>query len=146
MWGELMSSLADIRTALAQTISNGVKDTLFTYATVEDVEELPAVIVWPAEANMVEAMGRGTDCWWFNVFVLCSKADEIIGQTQLDGYVSGGGPNSIRQVLFERSDLNLPDTDATATRVVGYGGTFQSAKIPLVGAILKVRVYTDGRA
>ena len=142
-----MASLEQIRDGLAQTISNGVHSTIFTYSDVHDLTELPAVLIEPAEALFEEAMSRGTDCWIFNLFVVCNRVDGGLGQQQLDGFVSGCGPDSIREVLFGRSDLNLGDgTDATVLRMVGYGGSFDTVKTPLVGAVLKVRVYTDGRA
>lgn len=141
-----MSSLEEIRTALASTISNGVSSTLFAYADVSELEELPAIIVQPTSADFTGAMARGTDVWSFNVFVVCSRADAVVGQSQLDGFVSGAGPDSIRQVLFGRNDLGLSDCSAEVLKVVGYGGTFSTAQVVLIGAVLKVRVFTDGRA
>lgn len=141
-----MSSLDVIRQALASTIQANVQTELFAYADVNDVEHTPCIIVEPANADFTETMARGTDCWWFNVFVLCSKNDAVVGQSQLDGFVSGAGPDSIRGAVYSTANLGLGDVDAMVMRMAGYGGSFVDAQIPLVGAILKVRVYTDGRA
>lgn len=140
-----MAELADLRTALAQTIDNGTQSTVFVYADVADIDQLPAVLIEPTNADYTEALSRGTDCWWFNVYILCSRNDATIGQTQLDGLVSGSGPDSIRAAVYNKPDLGLTnDVDAMVMKMLGYGGTFQDASIQLVGAILKVRVYTDG--
>lgn len=142
-----MASLQAIREALATTISDGVESTLFCYSDVADVVELPCVLVEPSSADFLTAMVRGSDTWMFNVYVLCNKNNSVLSQDQLDGFVSGSGPDSIRQVIFNNPDLGLGDgTDATVVKMAGYGGTFSDASISLVGAILKVSIVTDGRA
>lgn len=138
-----MSSVAAIRAAIATTILAGVADPLFVYDTVPDLSQLPAVIVEPATADYVTTIGAGMDEWNFNVFVMCSRAVPGIGQNQLDDYVAGWGPNSIRRIVFQTPDLGLGDSDATVTGMKGYGGSWEIAKVEHVGAILRVRVYTD---
>jgi hypothetical protein len=142
-----MASISDICSALATTITDGVQSTLFSYSDVADVSELPAILIEPATADYEEAMARGTDCWWVNIYVICSKNDSTMGQAQLKGFITGGGPDSIREVVFKTPDAGLGDgTDITIMKMMGFGGTFSDASVPLVGAILKARVYTDGRA
>jgi hypothetical protein len=142
-----MSSLTTIRAAIARTIDTHTSMELFVYALVEDMGMLPAIIVEPVFADFEEAMGRGMDTWDFNIYILTSRAaDSANGQQLLDQLVSGAGPNSIRQILYEHADLGLQDTDAAAYALKGYGGSFDWAKVPHVGAVLKVRVRTDGRA
>lgn len=142
-----MASLDAIRNALATTINNHTQSTIFVYADAEDVAELPGLIVMPSNADYEETMNRGTDCWWFNVYVVCSRNDAKTGQAQLDGFLTGAGPDSIREIIWQHGDIGLTDgTEAMVMKMMGYGGTFSDAQIPLVGAILKVRVYTDGRA
>lgn len=141
-----MASLSTLRTGLKQTIKNGVAATLYTYDTVADLANVPAALIEPSVADYMGAFGRGTHTWLFNVFVVCSRRDEKQGQRELDAFISGSGPNSIVRALYDRPDLGLDDSvDATVARMAGYGGHFESAKIPLVGAILQVRVITDGR-
>lgn len=139
-----MATLDEIRTALAETITSRVASMLFVYSDVADVTQLPAALIEPTNAEYEETMSRGTHCWFFNIYVLCSRNDYSIGQSQLDGFVSGSGPDSIPAAIYGKPDLGLDDTDASVMRMMGYGGTFQDAEIQLVGAILKVRVYTDG--
>lgn len=138
-----MSSVEAMRTAISATILAGVADPLFAYDTVPDISQLPAVIVEPATADYVSTMGAGMDEWNFNVFVMCSRVQAAIGQNQLDGYVSGWGPNSIRRIVYQIPDLGLGDCDATVTGMKGYGGSWEIAKVEHVGAILRVRVLTD---
>lgn len=132
---------------MARTIDNHTSMELFTYALVEDMGNLPAVIIEPVEADFQEAMQRGMDTWDFNIYVLTSRAaNSETGQAVLDQLVSGAGPNSIREILHEHSELGLGEsTDATVYKLLGYGGSFTWAKVPHVGAVLKVRVRTDGR-
>ena len=141
-----MADLDTIRNALGKTIQANVQSTLFVYADVADVVELPAILIEPATADYEMTNSRGTDCWWFNIYVVCSRNDPTIGQSQLDGFISGSGPDSIRAAVWTNCDLGLDDTQALIMNMMGYGGTFSDAQIPLVGAILKARVYTNGRA
>lgn len=141
-----MASVEAIRTALAATIGAGVADPIFFYDTVPDISQLPAVIVEPTAADFATTMGAGMDEWNFNIFVMCSRVQAAIGQTQLDGYVNGWGPNSIRQVIYENSDIGLDSTDAMVTGMRGYGGQWEIAKVEHVGAILRVCVRTDPKS
>lgn len=141
-----MASLSAIRDNLARVIDKHTAKEIHTYGLVEDFGEVPAVIVEPEKSDFEEAMQRGMDTWTFNLFILCSsKAGAASGQELLDQLISGAGPNSIRQVLYDHSDLGLDETIASCLGMVGYGGKFEWAKVPHVGAILKVQVRTSGR-
>lgn len=141
-----MASLEQIRDALANTINANTAMEVYCYATVPDKIHLPAVVIEPTYCDFEGAMGRGLDLWDFNLFVLVTRGDSETGQDQLDQLVSGSGPNSIRRILFERDDLGLDQTEATCYSMHGYGGKHEWFKVEHVGAILKVRVITDGRA
>lgn len=142
-----MASIENIRQAIADTITAGASDEVFVYATVEDMTQVPAVIVEPATADFDTTFGASMDDWIFNVFVMCSRAYLPTGTNQLDGFCQGWGPNSVRRIIFETPDLGLPDdTDATVTGLRGYGGQWQTASIPHVGAILRVCVRTDPKS
>lgn len=142
-----MPSLTDVKNALIKTITDYTQSEVFGYGVMPDLIHLPAVVVEPSEITYTEAMNAGMDLYSFNMFVCCSRSDSEAGQEQLDGLVAGWGPDSIRQALFETPDLGIGATDTVVLRMVGYGGTFEDAgNIPMVGAVLKVRVYTDPRA
>lgn len=141
-----MASLTAIRQAMADTIKDKTTIDINVYNLVEEMGQTPCVIIEPVTADFEGAMGRGLDEWDFNVYILTSrKVDSAYGQELLDQLVSGAGENSIRQILFENSDLGLVSTDAQAYALKGYGGSFDWAKVPHVGAVLKVMVRTDGR-
>lgn len=139
-----MSTLTQIRRALATTISDGVASEVFDYAHVADVQQLPAVVIIPEEADFSGAFQRGLDEWKIDVYVLVPRTETVNAQEELDEYITGSGPESIRQVIYNNPTLGLADTDAYVLGVKGYGGEFQSARVPHIGAVLKVCVRTDG--
>lgn len=139
-----MSSLIELRTALSSTIEAGVSTELFSYDHVPDVAQLPAIVVLPDKSDFTGAMQRGMDTYTFKVFVLVARTDSETNQEQLDAFLTGGGADSIRQVIYNTPTLGLDDTDAFAQGINGYGGEFELARVPHTGAILEVVVRTDG--
>lgn len=138
-----MSSVHQIRESFRQVLTSAIPK-LRVYREVEDVVETPAVVALPRKADFAGAMQRGLDTWEFDLYVLVSRRDGGYAQQELDQYITGDGPRSIRQALYDHPTLGLPDTDAFVKGVEGYGGNFQVARIQHVGAILKVTVRTDG--
>lgn len=144
-----MASLTEIRAALKTTIRSTIPD-LNVYSEVSDVQLVPAVIVTPGEpwggamtCDFNGAMGRGMDTWTLDLFVLVARADGALAQKNLDQYLTGRGPKSIREVIFNHSDLGLPDgTDAHAEGIRAYGGRFETAGIQHVGAVVRITVRT----
>lgn len=141
-----MSSVYVIRKALQSTIQTYMGAAQMVYDTVPGMSELPAIVIEPAKADFLGAMGRGTDEWYFNVMVFASRAEEQNGQNSLDEFLSGAGPKSIRQAIFQAPTLGLSDSTAVVTGMRGYGGTTKEAGMSVFGAILTVCVYTDGTA
>jgi len=143
-----MASLGQIRAGIRQVLE-GI-DGLQVYDTVADVVQVPAVVVAPIQADFEVAMGRGTDKWILRLFVLVGRGDQRLAQQALDEYVTGAGPRSIRQRIYERDDLGLGDgTTAFVTgmpRDVPYGGAFEGAQVPHIGACLLLEVHTPGTA
>lgn len=141
----MASTLTEIREALARTIENGVETSVNVYSQVADAGELPAVIIEPAKADFEGAFQRGLDNWIFNLYVLVPHVDASASQDMLDVLIIGSGESSIRQAVYNQPDLGLTgpddsDVDAEVFEVTAYGGMFEWAKIPHIGAILKVRV------
>lgn len=144
-----MASLTEIRAALKATLKGAISE-LNIYAEVSDVTQAPAVVVMPAApslsglaCNFNGAFGRGMDEWTLDLYVLVARTDGALAQQKLDQYVTGKGAKSIRQVLFQNSAIGLTDTDVHVEGVRDYGGMFQSAGIPHVGAVLRVTVRTS---
>lgn len=140
-----MATITEIRNALASTIEDGLEAEVFAYARVQDVLNLPAIVVIPGKADFTGAFQRGTDEWQFDVFILVSRSDTDTGQERLDDFVTGGGPDSIREAVYNTPGLGLASfCDAFVRGMSAYGGEWDVARVNHVGAILKVVVRTDG--
>jgi hypothetical protein len=139
-----VASLTQIREALATTIADGVDAEMSVYERVTDVVQVPAAVITPTSADWKVALSRGTDKWMFDVFILVGRSDTTNAQEELDGFLAGAGPNSVREVLYNNPTLGIEDVDAFPTGMSGYGGEFSTARIPHVGAIIKVTVHADG--
>lgn len=145
-----MASLAEIRAALRTTLKNAI-DGLNVYGEVPDVTQVPAVVIMPSAPSTSAmacdfngAFGRGLDTWHLDLYVLVARTESTLTQRALDQYVTGTGPKSIRRIIYESPDLGLSDgTDAHAEGILMYGGEFQTAKIPHVGAVVRLTVRTS---
>ena len=140
-----MASLQEIRDAFNTTIKTKSALQFSVYSMVEDIVQTPCVLIEPVAADFEGAMNEGMHTWDFNLFVLtANSSSRADGQRLLDKLISG--PDSIPMILHKHADLGLADgTDAQCYMLKGYGGSFDWAKIPHVGAVLKVRVLTDPR-
>lgn len=143
-----MASLGQIRLAIKTTLDAALTTAVQVYPTAESVNVIPAagaaVVVLPATADFVVAMGRGTDTWDLNLLVLVNPSDDGIAQDTLDGFVTGAGTNSVRQAIFNARTLGLTGTDAHVTGMTGYGLKYESAGVNHLGAILSLTVHTPG--
>lgn len=139
-----MATLTEMRSGLAETIQNGVESEIFSYPTVPEVAQLPAIVVLPDKADFAKAFKRGLDEWTFSVYVLVSRSIAGVNQEQLDAFVTGAGPDSVRQALYSDPTIGLVDTDAFVSGIEAYGGEFKTAKVTHMGAVIKVVVRTDG--
>lgn len=140
-----MASLLAIRDAIKTTLDANLAE-VEIYDTVPDVAHTPAIVVMPAEADFDVAMGRGTDRWELDLYVLCSRAVADEGQDQLDVYVTGAGDSSVRELIFNNATLGGVAVDAHVSGMRGYGGQFEVAQITHIGAILRLVVLTPGTA
>lgn len=139
-----MAGLAEVQKALAYTIRTYSNVDLFVYDGVEDMGNLPAIIVEPLEIDYEGAFARGMHTYEFNVFVLVGRNVASIGNSILNRMCSGVGDDSIYQIIEDHADLGLADTTAQVYMMKGYGGSFDWAKVSHTGAVLKVRVHTSG--
>lgn len=141
-----MASLGAIRDAIKATIDANVTG-LRVYDTAPDIVNLPALLVLPFDWDFDVVFGRGSDTWRFDLFVMCSRTVPRTGQDSLDSFITGGGPQSVRQAIFQHRDLGL--TDGTEAHISGgsrYGGSFPAAGIDHIGAALRLVVTTPGTA
>lgn len=138
-----MATLSAIRDGISDTLTANISD-LEVYDTVPDVAITPAVVVLPFSADFNIAMGRGTDRWEFDLFVLAGRAVSDEEQDSLDEHITGAGARSIRQVIFNNKDLGLTGTDAHVSDMSRYGGQFDAAQVQHIGAVLRLVVLTPG--
>lgn len=133
----MSSSLTDIRVALKQTMAQAG---LEVYDTVTDVVNTPAVVIEPGKIDFTNSFHQGGDTYNMNLYVLVANTDPRNAQQLLDQYVTGKGPKSIRDFLWQNSTLGLSDVDSVVTQMDGYGGKFQDSGFQMIGARLRVVV------
>lgn len=138
-----MSTLGQIRTAIGDTMTANLSG-VEVYSRVADVVVLPAIVVLPAEADFTVTMGRGTDRWEFDLYVLVGRGVIDEEQDGLDAFINGSGSSSIRQVVFQNRTLGLSDVNAHVSGMSRYGGSFDVAQVEHVGAVLRLVVLTSG--
>lgn len=146
-----MSTLAQIRTAIADTIREYLEPTgqdLHCLPYVEGSVGLPCVMVMPGgggrdnkAGDFAMAMDRGTEKWSFQLLVLCPRTDEEDGQRMLDLLIDKEGEFSIRQALWNTPDVGLGDVDVMVTGVTEYHGQYDMVREPHVGAALQIKVH-----
>ena len=138
-----MASFSTIRTAIKTTVGDNISG-IRVYDTIDDMINVPAAVLLPTSINFTEAMARGTDRYEFDLLVVVSRTDSRSGQNQLDGFINGSGSSSIRQVIFQNSDLGQSDTSAVVTTMSDYGATYAVNGVECIGARLGLTVYTKG--
>jgi hypothetical protein len=140
-----VATLAAIRTAVKTTVEAAISG--FTvHDLVPAKPVVPGMLVMPADADFIVAMGRGTDTWTFDLTVLVPTADLVVGQSLLDPYISGAGSSSIRQAIWNARTLGLTGVDAHISGMSEYGGLHEYGGAQHVGATLRLIVHTPGTA
>lgn len=140
-----MASLASIRTAVKTTLESAISG-LQVHDLIPAKPVPPCVLVMPAEADFVVAMGRGTDTWTFELTVVVPTSDLVVGQALLDPYLTGDGSTSIREAIWNARTLGLSGTDAHVAGMSEYGGLHSYGEANHVGATLRLIVHTTGTA
>lgn len=136
----MSSSLTEVRAGFATTLG-GIG--LQVYANIVDVANSPACVVDLAQnpsANYAGAFHQGSDEWFFDLFIFVANNDTQNALAILDGYVTGKGAGSVRQLLFDNDDLGLSDVDCMAMNLRSYGITTKMNGIGFIGAIMRVKV------
>lgn len=148
-----MSTLEQIRAGLADTVREYVSQAdppidLYCYPYVKGSVNLPCLLVMPGgggrdnrAGNFTMTMARGTEVWSFQLLVLCARTDEDSGQQLLDQFIDKEGQYSVRQAIWNTSDLGLGDVDAMVTAISEYHGEYSMVKVDHVGAALQVKVH-----
>lgn len=141
-----MASLAAIRDGVKATLEANISG-IHGYDTVPEVTNLPAVVVAPVQTDFTHSLSRGLDEYQFDLFVMVDTIDARRSQEKLDAYLTGAGSLSIREAIYNHSDLGLVDgTDGHVANMRGYGGHYDTGNINHIGAILRLVVMTPGSA
>lgn len=141
-----MASFAELRQAI-KTILAGALEDVHLYDQVPETANLPAIVVQPADATFPFTAARAEDEWQFDLVVMTSFGDAGLAQDQLDVFLSGSGPKSIRQIFMLNKQLGRDDV--LAAYVAGmsdYGANFTMAAVENIGCKLRVVVATTGPA
>lgn len=134
-------SLDQIRSALKTTIRNSIP-TLIVYRSVEEMTEVPSAIIQPKYADFDGAMGRGDHVWHFDCYIMVSRTEPFYAYKKLDSYITGRGPTSIPEAIYNTPNLGLDDSVvAHCYGMKDYGGSFNSAAINHIGAVLMITVH-----
>jgi hypothetical protein len=136
-----MSSLSAIRDAIKTTLDALPEGNAYDF--VPDNPTFPAVCAYPSPADFFGAFARGLDTWEFEILVLTARGSDRAGQDKLDQFITGAGPLSIRQAIFNNRTLGFTDTDANISGVLDYRPT-DVGGIPVYSARLRLVVTTSG--
>lgn len=138
-----MTTLIEMRQAIADTIVS-INEEMSSYPTFPDMPQVPAVVIQPKKSDFALSMGRGADEWLFDLFVIVGIPEIGLAQDNLDLYVDGSGPKSIRRIIFDNPTLGDVVEDSMILGMDKYGGNYETAKIPHVGACLTLKVLAIG--
>lgn len=139
--------LTDITEGLLTTIKSGLSTPVSTYTLPDAVgNNLPAIAVEPVMSDFAVDFARGSDTWEFLVYVLVSVNHLPTAVKQLSQFVTGSGPDSVRQALWNHPDLGIGGT--VPVQAVCHGMHAYAYKFPWygtahIGAALLVRVYVN---
>ncbi len=138
-----MATLTAMRDAIAATVQVPIP-LMHCYARVQDVVNLPALVVGPPKVDFTIAFKRGLDQWEFELYILVAIPEMDSAQKELDIYCAGSGASSIREIFFNNNTMGGVVEDCIVTAMDNYGGNYSTAKIPHVGACIKLTAYTSG--
>ncbi|MYV58040.1 hypothetical protein [Streptomyces sp. SID3212] len=136
-----MASLKEIRLAIGKTVLDVLSE-MNVYANVPDVVNVPAMVVGPPRADYAKAFNRGFDEWEFEIYLLVGIPEITQSQDNLDMYVTGSGPKSIREIIASNPSLGDVVSDSMVMTMDQYGGSYANCGLPHVGARLTLKVLT----
>ena len=145
-----MSDLDDVVVALKTRIAAGmlsagdpIASRVFAYAP--DSLNPPTAIVLPAPGDFlafdVTFAHNGEDTFGLVVKILMGSQDDRTGQSQLLGYLSRSGSNSIRTAIYGDSTLGGTVADLKVTGASNYGDV-EWAGQTFFGADISVEAFT----
>ncbi|UUV29139.1 hypothetical protein NQK81_30755 [Amycolatopsis roodepoortensis] len=110
---------------------------------VPDAISPPAFFVAEVEVEYDTTFGRGMDTVYLTCRLLVSHATDRTGQEQLDGYLRGAGPLSVKQALEADPSLGGVCDAVRVQRVSGYG-LYEHSNSHYYGAEWRVLIIGRG--
>ncbi|WET79238.1 hypothetical protein P3102_35305 [Amycolatopsis sp. QT-25] len=111
--------ISAVKTAAAAAV--GTIGGLRCFPFVPDAISPPAWFVAEVEVEYDTTFGRGMDTVYLTCRLLVSHATDRTGQEQLDGYLRGAGPLSVKQALEADPSLGGVCDAVRVQRCSGYG-------------------------
>jgi len=142
-----MASLNDVMKNLAEVIELHLTDVPVYAYVVPNGATFPCVMLEPVPIDYAQAFAAGDDKVIIMAYALVGvSGDQAGAQVQLNTLITGWGPHSIRQAVFETPRLGLMDgTTAFAQGAASFTGKLEIGDVTAVGAIVKILVHTDPR-
>lgn len=116
---------------------------LQAFGYVPDLIPPPSFFTADVEIEYDSTFGRGMDTVYVTCRLLVSHADDRSGQRQLDGYLKGAGPKSVKAALEGERTLGGACDDLRVIRVSGYG-LYEHGNERFYGAEWRVLVIGEG--
>lgn len=143
-----MSTLAEIRTAMASTILGGMPlEAVFVYEEVPNIQQSPAIVIQLAPRDAGDFNGtfaRGGDITWvFYVMVFVQRGDYYVAQQELSKLVDPAEEFNIGKAIYDNHTLGLDDTVSNVDGIPLYGFQAENVAISHVAAAIKVTVHTS---
>jgi hypothetical protein len=141
-----MASFGELREAIAAVLTVELPD-VHVYARSPEDANLPAVVVQTVESEFPLQAGAANDVWLFDLIVMASFGDATVAQGQVDAYLSGSGPTSLRQIFMRHRQLDRADVmNAWVSGFSEYGSSFNMAAVDNIGCRVRLTVQTTGPA
>jgi hypothetical protein len=104
----------------------------------------PAAHVFPAETDFDQTFGRGQDFQVLTVQVLVGTVSSEAAQDQLDAYLSGSGPQSVKHAVESDRTLGGACSDLVVASATGYRSVVQEGQAPVLVCEWRVEVRGSG--
>ncbi len=134
--------IAAVKAAAAAAVEAHVEG-LRCFAFVPDAISPPAFFVAEVEVEYDTTFGRGMDTVYLTCRLLVSHATDRTGQEQLDGYLRGAGPLSVKQALEADPSLGGVCDAVRVQRASGYG-LYEHSNSQYYGAEWRVLIIGRG--
>ena len=104
----------------------------------------PAAHVFPADTDFDRAMARGYDFQVLTVQVLVGTVSDEGAQRNLDAYLAGSGPQSVKQALEADKKLGGACFDLNVASATGYRTVVEEGKPKWLVCDWRVEVHGHG--